>query len=150
MPQTRVWGATLGEAKVSGSWNDLLKAQSINFWELKAIQLALSAFKDLIQGNSLAVFCDNVTAVSYLKKEGGTKSEDLNCLSQQLLRWCESLQITLIPQFVAGALNVEAVALSRRNQVLGAEWNKPITDAIKIAKKQKAPDLIKLPVFAAE
>ena len=52
------------------------------------------------------MYCDNSTAVSYLRKEGGTRSPFLNSLAQGILRWAESLSIRLAPQFIPGSLNV--------------------------------------------
>ena len=40
----------------------------------------------------------------------------------QLLRWKESLGITLVPQFIMGAWNVIADSLSCQDQVIGSEW----------------------------
>ena len=41
----------------------------------------------------------------------------------QLLRlWAESLDLTLVPQFIVGSQNVVADSLSRRQQVPGSEW----------------------------
>ena len=60
----------------------------------------------------MAVFCDNTTAVNYLRKEGGTWSPLLNTLAQEFLRWKESLSNRLAPQFLPGSDNVLADALS--------------------------------------
>ena len=58
------------------------------------------------------MFCDNSTAVSYLHKEGGTRSPFLNSLTQGILRWAESLSIRLVPQFIPGSRNLLADSLS--------------------------------------
>ena len=69
------------------------------------------------------MFCDNSTAVSYLCKEGGTRSPFLNSLTQGILRWAESLSIRLIPQFIPGSLSVLADSLSRPHQLPHTEWS---------------------------
>ena len=71
----------------------------------------------------MAVFCDNSTAVSYLRKEGGTRSPFLNSLAQEILCWAESLSIRLLPQFIPGPLNVLADSLSRPHQLPHTEWS---------------------------
>ena len=86
------------------------------------IEKSLLAFQDHIQGLLVALFADSTTAIAYLKKLGGTKSPTLNAISQSILQLCESWNVLLLPQFIAGSLNVMADALSRRNQVLGFEW----------------------------
>ena len=116
------WGASLGNRHVSGLWSELEKVLSISMRELLAIHLSLKEFLPLISNKRVGVFCDNTTAIAYLKKEGGTKSESLNSLTQVFLRDAEANNILLIPQFVAGSMNVIADSLSRSNQVLGAEW----------------------------
>ena len=60
-------------------------------------------FQSSLSGATVAVFCDNVTAVAYLRKEGGTRSPALNTIAQEILRWAESLQIRLAPQFIPGS-----------------------------------------------
>ena len=90
--------------------------------ELLAVLLGISHFLPLLKNNVVALFADNTTAISYLKKSGGTKLESLNETAQSILRLCEENQISLLPQFVAGALNSIADSLSRANQVLGSEW----------------------------
>ena len=70
----------------------------------------------------MALFTDNTTALSYLRKERGTRSSTLNSVAQAILRFCEDSSIRLLPQFIPGKLNVLADALSRSSQVLGSEW----------------------------
>ena len=116
------WGASLDVERVSGLWSVSEAQQSINWRELRAVELSLLALSHQLQDQIVALFSDNTTAVSYLRKAGGTRSEDLNSLAQRILRFCETFRICLLPQFVSGSLNVVADGLSRKNQVLGAEW----------------------------
>ena len=71
----------------------------------------------------MAVFCDNTTTVTSLRKEDGTWSPLLNTLAQAILRWMESLSIRLAPQFLPGSGNVLADALSRPHQLPHPEWS---------------------------
>ena len=68
------------------------------------------------------MFCDNSTAVAYLRNQGGTLSESLNGEAQAILRLAEERGVSLIPQFILGSQNTVADSLSRQNQVLGSEW----------------------------
>ena len=70
----------------------------------------------------VGVFCDNSTAVAYLRNQGGTLSESLNGEAQAILRWAEERGVSLIPQFILGSQNTVADSLSRQNQVLFSEW----------------------------
>ena len=120
-------GRRLGRpSRLSGRFRPVgpqLTALSINAGELLAIQLGLFQFRSALQGRTVAVFCDYTTAVTSLRKEGGTWSPLLNTLAQAILRWKESLSIRLAPQFLPGSDNVLADALSRPHQLLHPEWS---------------------------
>ena len=121
------WGAHLDCQVASGLWDSQLAALSINARELLAVKLGLHQFQSSLQGRTVAVFCDNTTAVVYLRKEGGTRSPLLNTLAQEILRWMESLSIRLAPQFLPGSNNVLADALSRPHQLPHSEWSLNMT-----------------------
>ena len=116
------WGASLGSDNLSGSWSRKISLYSINHRELLAIFLAIRGFLHLLLGQTVSLFTDNTSALSYLRKEGGTRSSTLNEVAQAILRLCEASGLRLLPQFVPGCLNVLADSLSRRGQVLGSEW----------------------------
>ena len=117
------WGAHLERQVASGLWDSGQASLSINARELLAVHLGLQQFQSSLRGRTVAVFCDNTTAVAYLRKEGGTRSPLLNSLAQDILRWAESLSIRLAPQFLPGAQNVLADALSRPHQLPHSEWS---------------------------
>ena len=106
----------------SGRWTEEEASLSINMREMLAIQQGLRDFLPLLKGKRVALFCDNTTAVSYLRKEGGTKVQLLFLKAREILVWVESHNILLLPQFIAGELNMTADALSCPNQVIGSEW----------------------------
>ena len=117
------WGAHLDRQVASGLWDSSQAALSINARELLAVHLGLHQFQSSLRGMTVAVYCDNTTAVAYLRKEGGTRSPLLNSLAQEILRWTESLSIRLAPQFLPGSQNVLADALSRPHQLPHSEWS---------------------------
>ena len=84
--------------------------------------LAVQGFLPSLQGQMVALYTDNTTALAYLKKQGGTRSQTLSLVAQAVLHLCEVHHIQLLPQFFLGKLNVLADSLSRRPQVLGSEW----------------------------
>ena len=117
------WGAHLGSLTASGLWDSDQASLSINARELLAIREGLLHFRSSLVEKNVAVFYDNSTVVSYLRKEGGTRSPFLNSLAQEILRWTESLSIRLLPQFIPGSLNVLADSLSRTHQLPHTEWS---------------------------
>ena len=116
------WGAIIGEHQVSGVWTPSQKQLSINLREMMAVQNGLLRFSPFLRGKTIALFCDNVTTVAYLRRSGGTRSQVLFLKAREILLWTESMQITILPQFIQGSLNTRADLLSRPNLVIGSEW----------------------------
>ena len=117
------WGAHLLDQHVSGVWSDQEKLLHINLLEMKALFLALQAFREDVIGHRVKAMCDNSTVVAYVNKQGGTVSYALCSLASHLLRWTESLDIHLDVRYLPGQSNVMADLLSRRGQVVGKEWS---------------------------
>ena len=89
---------------------------------MMAVQKGLLEFNSLLRGKTIALFCDNVTTVAYLRRLGGTRSQVLFLIAKEILLWVESMKITLLPRFIQGSLNTRADLLSRPNLVIGSEW----------------------------
>ena len=116
------WGATVADHFASGVWLEGEASLSINHHELLAVERGFRALCTYLEGRGVTVFSDNMTAVAYLRRQGGTLSQALNAVAQCILHWAEQLNIVLMPQFVPGRNNMVADALSRPNQVIGSEW----------------------------
>ena len=86
------------------------------------VQNGLLEFSSLLRGKTIALFCENVTTVAYLRQLGGTRSQVLFLKARGILQWVESMKITLLPQFIQGSLNTRADLLSRPSLVIGSEW----------------------------
>ena len=115
-------GAVMGEQRVSGVWTPSQKQLSINLSEMMAVQNGLLRFSQFLRGKTIALFGDNVTTVAYLRRSGGTRSQVLFLKAREILLWIESMQVTILPQFIQGSLNTRADLLSRPNLVIGSEW----------------------------
>ena len=63
------WGAHLDRQIASGLWDSHQAALSISARELLAVKLGLHQFQSSLQGRTVAVFCDNITAG--LSPQGG-------------------------------------------------------------------------------
>ena len=116
------WGAFVGEHRVSGVWTPSQKGFSINLRKMMAVQKGLLEFSSPLRGKMIALFCDNVTTVAYRKQLGGTRLQVLFLKAREILRWVESMKITLLPQFIQGSLNTRADLLSRPSLVIGSLW----------------------------
>ena len=87
-----------------------------------AVRKGVLVFSSLLRGKTIALFCDNVMTVAYLRRLGGTRSQVLFLKAREILLWLESMKITLLPQFIQGSLKTRADLLSRPNLVIGSEW----------------------------
>ena len=117
------WGAHLGLLTASGLWSLEERLLSINARELLAVCRGQLHFQSSLVGRTISVYCDNSTAVSNLRREGGMRSPFLNSLAQGILRWAEPLSIRLAPQFIPGSLNFLVDSLSRPHQLPHTEWS---------------------------
>jgi len=117
------WGAHMDGQSTAGVWPLSMQNVHINVLELRTIWLGLQAFQDTILDSNVAIMCDNVSAIAYLRNQGGTLSMPLCRLASQICEWAESRSITLIPRHLPGHLNVLADQLSRKDQILKTEWS---------------------------
>ena len=107
------WGASLHSRSASGQWSAKQTCLHISQLELLAVHNALLAFQQELTGRTVCVQIDNTTTVSYLAKEGGTRSPPLSRLACSILLWCQQQQISLLPVYVRGMGNTVADYLSR-------------------------------------
>ena len=94
----------------------------INYFELKAVCLALKEFQDLYSDKIVLLATDNTTVVSYINKDGGMRSCLLCALLWRILTCCTRKQVTLKTQHITDWLNVAANKLSRPGQTIQTEW----------------------------
>jgi hypothetical protein len=64
-----------------------------------------------------------MTTLSYINKQGGTRSDQMLQETSELLIWCHENNILLQASHIKGSLNVMADQLSRSHQVIEAEWS---------------------------
>ena len=81
----------------------------INVLELKAVKLAIMFFtlkeRDAI---SVHICMDNMTALLYLMKTGGTKNQELTAISKESWQYLLKRKITITAEYLPGSMNVEA------------------------------------------
>ena len=75
------WDAFLTDDHLSGSWPPTFLGFSINHRELLAVLYGVQGFLPVLRGRSVSLFADNTTALSYLRKQGGTHSATLNSVA---------------------------------------------------------------------
>lgn len=73
------WGAVMNCSKARGSWVTEGRNMHINELELLAALFGLMSFANNARSISIYLVMGNVTAVNYVNKPGGSKSDKLNC-----------------------------------------------------------------------
>lgn len=106
---------------ISGVWSEGEKLHHINFLELKAAFLGLKGLCSHVVNEHIYLYLDNTTAIKYLSKMGGRKS-DLNDLTREIWIWCAERKIVLSIFHVPGICNTHADALSRQKLNQDMEW----------------------------
>ena len=147
------WGAHLGKESISGIWRSQDSSLHINVLELKAVYMALKHFAPKLKKQNVLICSDNSTVVSYLNKQGGTKSFQMVALVWRIIAWATPREIQIRARHIPGSLNVIADALSRKDKVIHSEWelnqevfnqlcqiwHKPVVDMFATANNTKLP-----------
>ena len=106
------WGSTLGSVKAAGFWNRRVAYQSSNYRELLAILLALYSYKDRIQNKCIQILSDNISAIAYINRLGGS-SEPLSQLATAIWHFAYENGIYLVARHISGHRNIQADYYSR-------------------------------------
>ena len=81
--------------------------------EALASFLAVKCFARDVKGVTILLRMDNITAVTYVNKLGGTVSHQMNHIVKELWLWCMNRDITLVAEHLPGVLNAIADEESR-------------------------------------
>ncbi|XP_074109617.1 uncharacterized protein LOC141534265 isoform X1 [Cotesia typhae] len=108
------WGAQLNAVLMSGHWSKSQRKWHSNKKEMLAVYQALAQQGQCLRGAHILLQSDNRTVVSYIRKEGGTRSVELYSLTYQLLTLVDELQIMLSAYYLPGRYNGTADRLSRK------------------------------------
>ena len=107
--------------QTGGRWSMNEASNHINYLELLAAFLALQCFAKQKHNTTILLKMDNVTAVTYINKMGGTQSEGLCLLALTIWNWCLQQNIFLIAEYLPGGENTVADEESR-NMMDRCDW----------------------------
>ena len=126
------YGGHMGTLTFQGVWNTQQLAKHINWKELKAIHLALLHWQEHIQYQSLMIHSDNMSALAFLRHQGGTHSWELFTLARDIWHLILQAHAHLQVQHISGQNNTWADLLSRPKLLQATEWSlhPSITQAI--------------------
>ena len=99
------WGATDSVSTVGAPWKDTDDLLHINVLELTAARLALETLATAAQSTHIQLKLDNLTAIAYVNKMGGTHSPECNYVTQQI--W-DARDNWLSAAYISGDSNVVA------------------------------------------
>ena len=117
------WGAHFREFHVSGLWDTQDQQLHINLLEMKPVFLAISRLSFVLRHQVIIIATDNTTVLSYLKRQGGTRSQSLLFWTQKVFQICQEIDLEFQSRHIPGRRNLLADQLSRRNQVVHSEWS---------------------------
>ena len=105
-------GKTDGGSHFQYTWSEQEKRKHINWLELRAARYTLLELAS--PGEVVQFHIDNMTAIAFIRRLGGTRSPTLCKESHRLWREAINRNITiLLPQWLASEANAEADFLSR-------------------------------------
>ena len=120
---TEGWGATWNDRTLKGKWSRSFSSLHINALELTAVLLALKEWGDLWSNHTVLFLMDNRTAVSYVSKQGGTRSSCSTRIAESIFARADECHLSVSAVYLPGERNVIADMLSRQGQVLRTEWH---------------------------
>ena len=136
---TTGWGAVCNKSIANGHWNSFEAKYHINFLELKAVFLALRHFAEDLRDKQILLRVDNITALAYINKMGGIKSQGLNQITREIWEWCKNRKIWIYAEYVASKEN-PAEGISRISNI-DTEWELSADAFKKIKEKFGSPDI---------
>jgi hypothetical protein len=106
------WGCSWKTQTAHGYWSKVEAQQSINWRELQAAFLAIKTFH--LRNTNLLIRTDNTTSLSYINKQGGTRSVSLMHLAINLWKHCLDHDLIITAKHIPGIENIQANLESRR------------------------------------
>ncbi|KAG1037455.1 hypothetical protein G6F43_012861 [Rhizopus delemar] len=107
------WGVSSPEIETTGYWTDEEKTQSINVRESSAILFALQLHGGKYKNKTIKIYTDNITALKFVTKSGGTSSTTLQQLAVEIQDLCNYYNLKVEYQHIPGIENIQADKLSR-------------------------------------
>ena len=115
------WGASCQGVNTGGPWSVQERTHHINYLELLAAFLALKSFASNRRAISILLRLDNITAIAFLNRMGGTHSPLLSRLAVEIWNCCIERNLTIHAEHLPGIENVWADWESR-HRTDSSDW----------------------------
>lgn len=115
------WGASCNGLSAKGKWTNVESKFHINSLELLAAEYALKTFAAEVSSKSILLRLDNKTAIAYINRQGGCRSEACHAIAKRMLQWCIIKNLRLHATYIKSKDNIVADSLSRKNDYF-SEW----------------------------
>ena len=115
------WGACSNNLATGGQWSASETLLHINAKELLAAFLALQTFARDKTDTHIRLKIDNITAVYFINRKGGTHSKILMDITSQMWGWCMERKIYISAEHLPGKLHTVADQESRARPD-SSEW----------------------------
>ena len=138
--KTGGWGAECHGQETGGPWNREEMDLHINELEGLAAKNAILTFTKLVKPSVLHLKIDNMTALKYLAKMGGTQNEYLIDIAKEVHTYLASKKITLTLEYIPSKLNIRPDWQSR-NWKDSSEWMLNHSFFLKICKAFGTPQI---------
>ena len=133
------WGAHIEDKTAGGRWSKQEASDHINVLELRAILLGLQSLCECTEKH-IRKMSDNTTAIAYIKRHGGVRSEQCNRVAQDIWKWAEERQVWLSGAHIPSVENVVADYKSR-HFADNLEWSLNDKLFVKIVQRFGKPDI---------
>ena len=118
---TKGWGATCNGISTGGMWSAQEMKYHINILELLAVKLAIQTFTKYRDVKAIHLQVDNIVALTYLMKMGGTQNLKMVELAKEIWEYLLKWGITITAEYLPSELNLTADWESR-NILDSSEW----------------------------
>ena len=96
---------------VTGSWSKTEQLQSSTWREVEAVRRVMFYNAGLIKGKKVKIYSDNKNVQSVLTK--GSNKSDLQILASKISNFCDTREITILPEWLPRDANTTADFLSK-------------------------------------
>ncbi|KAJ1195307.1 hypothetical protein NDU88_004588 [Pleurodeles waltl] len=125
------WGARCGRVETGGRWSPGELSYHINCLELLAGSFAIKSLAPRQAHCCILLRMDNVSAVRYINRLGGTRSRLPAEIAKEFWHFCLNQRISVIAEYIPGSINTAADWNSRFLRD-GSDWmlNRSIFQAL--------------------